>query len=106
MAYGGDLRQGGFTEQLIDLIRYYNVDGLKATERFRSYLAYPIYGTLTAAQEAEVKPYGSFKKTKPPQGLSPQDVKFLQDPSVQDIPADLSLCILPLFNQNERKDGG
>lgn len=40
LAYGGDMRQGGFTELIFDLLAYYKADKtLQPHERFYSYLA-------------------------------------------------------------------
>jgi len=70
VAYGGDMRQGGFTELLFDLLAYYKTDAeIEPSERFQSYLAYPISTTLTKEKEAELKQIVTFKKVAPPEDL-------------------------------------
>jgi hypothetical protein len=41
LAYGGDLRPGGFTTTLFELVRSHNRVGSK--ERIRNFLAWPIW---------------------------------------------------------------
>lgn len=70
LAYGGDMRQGGFTELIFDLLAYYKADKtLQPHERFHSYLAYPLSTTLTLEKEAELRQNVSFKKIAPPVDL-------------------------------------
>lgn len=44
LAYGGDLRAGGFTERLVDLLNTYARDDRPSRERIRDYLAWPLHG--------------------------------------------------------------
>ena len=70
LAYGGDMRNGGFTELIFDLLAYYKGDKiLQPNERFYSYLAYPISTTLSEKKEAELIQNVSFKKIAPPNDL-------------------------------------
>ncbi|MCC5915858.1 MAG: hypothetical protein JJU02_00885 [Cryomorphaceae bacterium] len=70
LAYGGDMRNGGFTEMFFDLLNYYKVDtSLHANERFHSYLAWPISLGLNKSQEAELSHSVSFHKIPPPQEI-------------------------------------
>jgi hypothetical protein len=70
LAYGGDMRQGGFTELIFDLLAYYKADKtLQPHERFYSYLAYPLSTTLTLEKQAELGQNVSFKKIAPPNDL-------------------------------------
>lgn len=70
LAYGGDMRQGGFTELIFDLLAYYKADKtLQPHERFYSYLAYPLSTTLTLEKQAELRQNVSFKKIVPPADL-------------------------------------
>jgi hypothetical protein len=70
LAYGGDMRQGGFTELIFDLLAYYKADKtLQPYERFYSYLAYPLSTTLTLEKQAELRQNVSFKKIAPPNDL-------------------------------------
>lgn len=67
LAYGGDMRQGGFTELIFDLLAYYKADKtLQPHERFYSYLAYPLSTNLTLEKQAELRQNVSFKKIAPP----------------------------------------
>ncbi len=67
LAYGGDMRQGGFTELIFDLLAYYKADKiLQPHERFYSYLAYPLSTTLTLEKQAELRQNVSFKIIPPP----------------------------------------
>jgi hypothetical protein len=67
VAYGGDMRQGGFTELMFDLLVSYKADKLLAPhERFYNYLAFPLSLNLTPEKEAELKLNVSFKKIAPP----------------------------------------
>jgi hypothetical protein len=70
LAYGGDMRQGGFTELIFDLLAYYKADKtLQPHERFYSYLAYPLSTTLSLEKQAELRQNVSFKKVAPPVDL-------------------------------------
>jgi hypothetical protein len=78
LAYGGDMRQNGFTELIFDLLAYYKADKvLQPNERFYSYLAYPISTTLTEKKEAELIQNVSFKKISPPPDITIISVKEL-----------------------------
>lgn len=70
LAYGGDMRQGGFTELIFDLLAYYKADKtLQPHERFYSYLAYPLSTTLTLEKQTELRLNVSFKKIALPADL-------------------------------------
>ncbi|MFM9985614.1 MAG: hypothetical protein ACKVOK_10310 [Flavobacteriales bacterium] len=67
LTYGGDMRTGGFTELIFDLLAYYKADKeFQPNERFYSYLAYPISETLSDQKEAELIQNVSFKKITAP----------------------------------------
>lgn len=67
LAYGGDMRPGGFTELIFDLLAYYKADKtLQPHERFYSYLAYPLSTTLTLEKQAKLRQAVSFEKIAPP----------------------------------------
>lgn len=67
LAYGGDMRNGGFTEMFFDLLNYYKADSsLDMNERFHSYLAWPISLNLSPNKEAELCNVVSFHKVSPP----------------------------------------
>jgi len=70
LTYGGDMRQGGFTELIFDLLAYYKADKeLQPHERFYSYLAFPLSTLLTEEKKAELKQNVSFIKVSPPEDL-------------------------------------
>lgn len=55
IAYGGDLRAGGFTHTLFDLVSTYKGAGGSTASRIRNYLAWPIHLNMTVEQKAEVQ---------------------------------------------------
>ncbi len=54
VAYGGDHRDRGFTEILLDLVRAYDQPDQPATDRTVNYLAWPLHLTLTDEYRAEL----------------------------------------------------
>jgi hypothetical protein len=81
IAYGGDMRLGGFTELMFDLLAYYKADKtLSPHERFYSYLAYPISATLSSEKEAELRQNVSFKKVLPPKDITVANTKDFLNP--------------------------
>jgi hypothetical protein len=67
LAFGGDMRQGGITELLFDLLAYYKADNdLHPSERLFSYLAYPISTSLSNDKMAELRQVVTFIKVPPP----------------------------------------
>lgn len=87
LAYGGDMRQGGFTELIFDLLLYYKADKkLQPHERFYSYLAYPLSTTLSLEKEAELRQIVSFRKIAPPKVLQiPNTNEFLKPDSPENL---------------------
>jgi hypothetical protein len=80
LAYGGDMRQGGFTELIFDLLAYYKADKeLLPNERFYSYLSYPISTQLTDDKQAKLIQNVSFKKVAPPSDIELVDPNDLFD---------------------------
>lgn len=78
LVYGGDMRQGGFTELIFDLLAYYKADNeLQPNERFYSYLAYPISTTLSPEKQAELNLNVSFIKVSPPDNIELPEIKEL-----------------------------
>lgn len=80
LTYGGDMRNGGFTELFFDLLAYYKADKLLPPyKRFNSYLSWPLSLQLSTEKEAELKQNVTFKKVAPPTDLKlPNLQKFLQ----------------------------
>jgi len=87
IAYGGDMRQGGFTELMFDLLAYYQADKeLPPHERFFSYLAYPLSVTLSSEKEAELRQNVSFKKVLPPPDVAITNInEFLKPNSPENL---------------------
>lgn len=87
VAYGGDMRQGGFTELIFELLAYYKGDDKRIpSERFDSYLAYPISAKLTKDKEAELRQNVTFKKISPPDDLNVKDLsKYLNPDSTENL---------------------
>lgn len=85
LAYGGDMRQGGFTELIFDLLAYYKADKtLQPHERFHSYLAYPLSSALTLEKQAELRQNVSFNKIAPPIDLQIANVNEFLKPDSPD----------------------
>lgn len=87
LAYGGDMRNGGITEIIFDLLNYYKADpSIQMNERFHSYLAWPISLNLSPSQEAELSHSVSFHKVSPPTELKNKIEldKFLKPTSKED----------------------
>jgi hypothetical protein len=79
LAYGGDLRAGGFTEKLHDLVRTYvaQIDAPtpKAmlnppSERLENFLAWPTYQGMDQSKEATLKEIAQLDKVPPPPDLA------------------------------------
>ena len=81
IAYGGDLRAGGFTHTLFDLVSTYKGAGGSEANRIRNYLAWPIHLLLTVEQRAELKTWAEII-TLPPRDVP--GLEFLPGPDVQD----------------------
>jgi len=69
LAYGGDLRQGGFTEVLFELLTAYRAISGEAVDAIQSYLAWPIHLNLDATQRARLKNTACFHPIEPPANL-------------------------------------
>src|SRR4051812_7941054 len=59
LAYGGDLRKGGFTRTLIALLRTYSREDRPHAERVRFYLARPVWSDMTEGDAADLALYGT-----------------------------------------------
>lgn len=54
LAYGGDQRQAGYTEELFDLVRTYNPAGQDVSSRVVNYLAWPLHLNVTDEHRIEL----------------------------------------------------
>jgi len=87
LTYGGDMRQGGFTELIFDLLACYKADKeFQPYERFYSYLAFPLSTLLTEEKKAELKQNVSFIKVSPPEDIGNLNVsELLKDLTPQNL---------------------
>jgi hypothetical protein len=69
LVYGGDLRPGGFTENLLDLVRYHNDALQKRFSPVRNFLAWPLHQTLDADWAASHKDALRIVKVDAPEDL-------------------------------------
>lgn len=77
LAYGGDLREGGFTEVLFELVQAHNQSGLPPYERIHNYLAWPIHLQLSLEQKASLKKIARFHPSNPPIDLHIDKTQFI-----------------------------
>lgn len=80
LAYGGDLRNGGFTELFFDLLNYYNVPESNE-DRFHSYLSWPLSLNLTNQQRAELISKVTFIPVDSPTDIEIKDLNEYLPPS-------------------------
>jgi hypothetical protein len=73
-AYGGDMRNGGFTESFFELLAYYKSETDLPQQRFFSYLFWPRSLSLSKEKEADLIHTVSFKRIAPPNDLNIKDV--------------------------------
>lgn len=69
LAYGGDLRQGGFTIVLFELLAAYRAMGGEDSGAVQSYLSWPIHLDLTEKQEEDWAGLVDFHKIPAPPNL-------------------------------------
>ena len=69
LVYGGDLRPGGFTENLLDLVRYHNDALQKQFTPVRNFLAWPLHQKLDANWAANHKDALKIIKVDAPEDL-------------------------------------
>lgn len=71
VAYGGDLRGGGFTQILFDLVRAHNSSGAPAAYRpIHNYVAWPLHLKIDEDAEAELIKVGQLHRVSPPEDLT------------------------------------
>ncbi|MCO5259682.1 MAG: hypothetical protein M9916_06015 [Crocinitomicaceae bacterium] len=71
LAYGGDMRNGGFTELFFDLLNHYKLsDHDKPSERFYSFLSWPLSLELSKQQQSDLINHVTFKKVSPPSDIN------------------------------------
>lgn len=102
LAYGGDLRHGGFTELLFELLAYHKADKeLQPNERLFSYLAYPISTMLNDKQEVALIQNVSFKKIAPPTDINVAEAKELFEKSSPENLYQWARCLTKMREEME-----
>lgn len=87
VAYGGDLRQSGYTEALFDLVRIYEHRKLTGPERVMSYLAWPVWVGRSPQEDVELANVATLVKSPAPPG-APETLP----PFAERTPAELFLA--------------
>jgi len=77
LLYGGDLRQGGFTEILYNLVRNYFPEEVQSAHKIDNYQAWPIYLNVTTSIRAELNKVVNFKMIDSPENLQVDPREFL-----------------------------
>ncbi len=84
LAYGGDLRQGGFTEVLFELLSTYRALTGETVDAVQSYLPWPLNLDLSEEQEAQLLRTARFHKVPAPADVGVDAAKIA---SAKDLPA-------------------
>ncbi len=100
IAYGGDLRVTGYTESLFDLIRTYDRKDLRGPDRVYSYLAWPIWKSLSISDRADLINVATIVEVAPPRN-SPEDLPVPADRS----PAERLWNAFALTKMREEMNG-
>ncbi len=83
LAYGGDFRQQGYTEAMLDLVRTYSRDDQPGPERIRVYSAWPRWLGLGADERAELVSVATLVPVDRPPGapehLAPETDRAIGD---------------------------
>ena len=83
LAYGGDFRQQGYTEAMLDLVRTYSRRDQPGPERILVYSAWPIWLSLDADERAAVASVATPVQVDPPHG-APEQLPPATDRSTTD----------------------
>ena len=97
LAYGGDFRQQGYTEAMLDLVRTYSRRDQPGPERIRVYSAWPLWLSLDEDERAEVANVATLVEMAPPHG-APEQLSPAKDRS----PTDLFWAALALTEMRKR----
>jgi hypothetical protein len=82
IAYGGDLRPGGFSGQLFESAQARDFAGKPARKHIRNYLAWPVHLNLTQQKRAELGNIAELIELSPPKGLVKDPDTFIAPDSV------------------------
>ena len=69
VAYGGDLRPGGFTQDLVEMVKAYNKQTTERGEKILNFLAWPLHLMATVEWQAQHKNEVSIQAIPLPQDL-------------------------------------
>ena len=97
LAYGGDFRQQGYTEAMLDLVRTYSRRDQPGPERIRVYSAWPTWLCLNADERAAVASVATLVQVDPPPGAPEQ-----LPPARDRLPADRLWAALALTEMRRR----
>jgi hypothetical protein len=86
LVYGGDLRQGGFTELFSELARLYSNKEMRNDFRFKNYFAWPIHLRLTRFNELDFKQ---------------NNVEIVKLPPPKELNIDAEQAVMPDTNENK-----
>lgn len=104
IAYGGDLRAGGFTFTLFDLVSTYKGVGGREANRIRNYLGWPIHLFLDGRKKAQIKTSAEIIELPAPEieGLDPDKAPDLKNGSVEEISAGYYAWCLSMSGMRRR----
>ena len=83
LAYGGDLRQGGFTQILFELLETHRYAGGDPLNRIVNALAWPSYLKLKKTDQARLKQIAKFQRIGPPADVVIDVEQFLPPDSTE-----------------------
>lgn len=83
VAYGGDLRPGGFMENLLELVQTYRLAGHQPWQRIRNYLAWPMYLKVDPAVWARYKVDAMFVKVSKPEDISTDPNTYIAPDTIE-----------------------
>ncbi len=81
LAYGGDLRLGGYSRVLFDLVDTYDLPGRPGPERVTDYLAWHLFLRFGVDERAELVDVATVVDVPPPADISPDDPDLRGDPA-------------------------
>ncbi len=106
LTYGGDLRKGGFTEILTQLVATYNATGSTDFKPIENYQAWPFYLSLTRDREAALKQimhcHRIPKKTEVKTEFASINPDIMPDPANPDVPFIKAKCLTKMRESMNR----
>ncbi|MED3201288.1 TIR domain-containing protein [Bacillus toyonensis] len=74
LMYGGDLRHGGFTEILHNLVRNYFPEDVQSAHKIHNYQAWPLYLNIPTETRAELNKVVTFEMIEPPENIQKTNI--------------------------------